>query len=907
MKKAILFLLLLVSANSFAQIHRVAVYDFCTPSSLTPAITPGTENGDFVKTTNTIFKNGQTNISFKAGSQPIGSEYVTIIRNDQTSYYLRVTATTTMTFGCNEDSKLDSIRISDLSIIGDLHLAEGQPGYQDPYRSYKFWKSDEGKSTTNVSFFNSAQASQLQQIYVYYTTPSETLVPSSNISTGSVLDSFGSLVLTFDTPVYQASSSKLTMSNGTSSQDLNVSVSGKVVRITPANKVEDDGTYTITIPAKTFKNSEGFENKALTYTFTVKAPKNTFTFSSVTPAEGTYQKLPLEFTLHYDNAIGGVENTDFYVTKNGEDFCALTVEKTAEKTVTLKMSNLENEITEKGVYKIIIPEKTIFNLMKGNTSRERYNPAFTLTYVIDDSETMKLAKDLINASGLGFPAENSTARQALVALVNAENTPTDEQLQVAIDNFYKEGNVTLPTTGKYYHIAAVNNSGKRLYLYYNNNAVSLTTNKNEATAFYATNNGDGTLSFQTPSDDKYLHVLTNINDVYDGTSSKNVTDDVTSNVKNLTWSKFTNEEVEAQKVFGLFSFQGSLGKGGDGVEVSTYASVDFTKQKVNSTPGSTTLLFTENVSTAFELEETSKPADAIKTVETAYSITPDIVSDNQQTLTLTFPKVAKISLADDANIYFTSQSSSTVIAKAQLTANGDNAFTVALNNLSKGKYALVLKEGAFHYMLDGNEVKTQTIRYTFEIGKNGSGEDAGINYDLSRFKLIPSNDVIKDTDFNDFCICVHKSNITDLVADPNMEVRIARYDNNATIRSGRLVKSTRDDMPDYYILKLVFDNPIQEGELRKDDYAVVLLAGTFGDANFGQYLQDKTSISPSLCHANDRETYTYTVDNDAVTGIDEITTDSDKPSVIYDLMGRRVQNMSRPGIYIVNGKKVVKK
>ena len=54
-------------------------------------------------------------------------------------------------------------------------------------------------------------------------------------------------------------------------------------------------------------------------------------------------------------------------------------------------------------------------------------------------------------------------------------------------------------------------------------------------------------------------------------------------------------------------------------------------------------------------------------------------------------------------------------------------------------------------------------------------------------------------------------------------------------------------------------------------------------------------------------TYTYTVDNDAVTGIDEVTTDSDKPSVIYDLMGRRVQNMSRPGIYIVNGKKVVKK
>ena len=66
-------------------------------------------------------------------------------------------------------------------------------------------------------------------------------------------------------------------------------------------------------------------------------------------------------------------------------------------------------------------------------------------------------------------------------------------------------------------------------------------------------------------------------------------------------------------------------------------------------------------------------------------------------------------------------------------------------------------------------------------------------------------------------------------------------------------------------------------------------------------------MSPSKCKVNPVMRIVYKVNNDKATSIDEITTDSNKPSVIYDLMGRRVQNMSRPGIYIVNGKKVVKK
>lgn len=50
----------------------------------------------------------------------------------------------------------------------------------------------------------------------------------------------------------------------------------------------------------------------------------------------------------------------------------------------------------------------------------------------------------------------------------------------------------------------------------------------------------------------------------------------------------------------------------------------------------------------------------------------------------------------------------------------------------------------------------------------------------------------------------------------------------------------------------------------------------------------------------------YRFDLDGTTGITEVET-NDADAVIYDLTGRRVQSMSRAGIYIVNGKKVLVK
>ena len=210
---------------------------------------------------------------------------------------------------------------------------------------------------------------------------------------------------------------------------------------------------------------------------------------------------------------------------------------------------------------------------------------------------------------------------------------------------------------------------------------------------------------------------------------------------------------------------------------------------------------------------------------------------------------------------------------------------------------------------NGKTVQTQLIQKEFTIGKSGSSDDGKFNETYNQFIVKPSvnSDYIKDSDLNNFTIRIINGDYSGLVADPSKTVRVAKYSNNYTMATGHFEACPEDEAPGYTVIKLLLDNPIIEGSFAPSTYSVVVEAGTFGDANFGKYLADKTSVSAQSCLVNSRRNFDYIVNNDKATGIDEVTTDSDKPSVIYDLMGRRVQNMSRPGIYIVNGKKVVKK
>ena len=66
---------------------------------------------------------------------------------------------------------------------------------------------------------------------------------------------------------------------------------------------------------------------------------------------------------------------------------------------------------------------------------------------------------------------------------------------------------------------------------------------------------------------------------------------------------------------------------------------------------------------------------------------------------------------------------------------------------------------------------------------------------------------------------------------------------------------------------------------------------------------DKSATTLDAIDTNSQWKVVMVVDN---TGIDEVTSDSEK-SIIYDLTGRRIDEITAPGIYIVNGKKILVK
>lgn len=187
-------------------------------------------------------------------------------------------------------------------------------------------------------------------------------------------------------------------------------------------------------------------------------------------------------TLSYGESIKDF-SADLIMKKDGENDIPITLKRNAANSKQVDITfDIPEGITEKGIYTIEVPEKTITNQLG-----KLYNPTFVLTYkvgYISDSETMKKAKALLTQKGIGYPAVDSESRVALENLTTATEVPSDEELAKAIARFYKETKVELPTVGKWYYISNLSPAGKSLYLKIDGEGtIGVTEKKDDATAF----------------------------------------------------------------------------------------------------------------------------------------------------------------------------------------------------------------------------------------------------------------------------------------------------------------------------------------------------------------------------------------------------------------------------------------
>lgn len=882
MRLLLSFLLILLSTSVFGQKQKVVTFVFTDPTIL------GLPTANYTDVTDKTFAVGKTEISFSRGLE-LGVWYTH--RNG--SYYLEMNRGSRLFMKGVDGAVLNIVSFS-LETFGDLSPVDTNVGSWDEDKG--IWSCSGNGNITNVGFMNNGKPTLIKSITVTYTEPINVLTPSYDASQLSVA-SFNSLSLSFNSSVTKVGSQSLSITGNGKTYPLSVGISGSKVTLSSSEAITTDGTYTISIPAGYFQNAEGYRNKDLTYTIVVNTPKNTLNYVSVNPTEGEIKKLtsPIMLTFHENLKDFSAE---LIMYKDGEEFAPVKIARSADNGEVVKLSfDIPQGISEKGIYTIKVPEKTIYNLLG-----KIYNPTFTLTYKVGykpvpvDSETMKNAKALLKKCGVGYPAANSESRTNLTALTTAEEIPTDETLQKAIDAFYSETNVETPTPGNWYYISNVGATGSPLYVTAKNNEFGLTSDKSEATAFELVE----PMLFKTING-KYL---------FTGGIEDNADN------KTMTLAKMAVAGVDADKLFGYFSIFGYYKTNKSGEIKNAYASIDRSNMIVSTDDDDNAPVFNDTYSGAFTFTETTKPSEQPTAIDMNCTVSPATVTDTNTSLTLTFTDANTISINSQTEAKLCTEEGTT-IQSLDLRVNEilGNALTVNVGNLQDAKYKILIPAGYVSYTIDGTKYVNNEMHVMFEV-KKGSTVDptpsAEFNYTYAGYLYYPTDDKVKDVDLNKFTIGNVHYNYPEmpqgLMVDETKEILLITEFSGKVIRRGHFKKvasmPTDPDCPEAY--QIEFDTPIAEGELKAGIYIFVIPKATYGDYNFGKYLKNSSFVKASDCYVNEEERFSFSVDNTA-TGINSITTGDNVEKKIYTLQGIRVSKMTTPGIYIVNGKKVVKR
>ena len=926
MKHVLLFFALFLSIGAWALPVKKATFSFSAPWSLSPSYPASafeTSDGSSLKVSDVSFTSGDITLKFNDESNASGDWLAKHTSSNNTTYYTLDMSDNSRMVVTGSGVKILSVTVGKGSMQGGFGIEKGQGGTFNTASSDFCcqWKAD-GATYHSVSFFvsGSGTGAHFNTVTVEYSPKADVLTPSSTtIADGATVSSFSSFGLDFGRNIsLLGGTATLTTPDG-KTQSLSASASGSTLTLGASNAITTDGSYSVSIPTGMIEDAEGYTNTALSYTFTVKKDRATFNPISVSPSEGyqTSMSLTEPITITFDGLIGKVSDKALELKLNGTIVNGITFKISDDHKSIVGTFNVEVPMTDFGTYTLTIPEGYVHNAAYNVEDADRWNKAVTYSWLVSnkkpDTETMKAAKSLLAITGVGYPATDSEARKALSDLVNAETTPSDEDLKTAMANFYKETNVTLPEDGKYYKISGVNEKGAKLYLTYDGTAVKLSSSQTDAYSFKAESKGDGKVAFST-LDGKYLHLLTQF-DTYTGTSPKNVTTAYDASVNDLTLARLSVENTDPEKTFGTFSVKGSLGKDpATSNEDMAYDLLDFTLNSILTNPKYNKLFFNENVSSAFVFEESTKPAE--ESVDVDVTLTPSTIKSLSEEMRLSFTHNNGVKLKDGIVPTVTDENGNAVSgASATITPleNSDMDFVVKVSGITKeGTYKLVFPKGTFSFVDNNKQIASNELTETFTLSTSSTPDPtptptpSDFKHYLQWEKLPAESgsqaEYPKDY-ISQYIVLIDRKQTTGLVGNPKARVELVEFNNNSLVGYGHFEADPEHTDDTNYALKLVWDQPIDMVHVRTTDYTFKIPEGAFGDSNYGKYLNNPSSIKSSECTVNDSFQRTYSI-NTTLTGIREINTDTNAQKVIYDLQGRRVEHVTKAGVYIINGKKL---
>lgn len=970
MKYLSLLLFFLFSLSSFADTQeRKATFDFTKPQSLYPSITPGPNAGDEVRITDKklcpCINDKSITLSFIQGAYRVGATLAT--HNEYYNYvnYLYVSRTTTLVFDGGENY-ITCIHFKGLN-VGDL--SPKTEGNYDVHNN-TWTDASNVPSAHRVEFEVSGDSwPELTHIEITYQKPMDTLVPTDfSIADGSSIYSFKDFAVTMSQPLKEYDKSNPIIIKGQKwipEQEVSVAMDGNVATLfVPAEIVKpidkDVDVLDVTIPSGALVAEDGTYNKALHYSFKLVRKVDSFEFTSISPEQGKIDELQ-NINLTFPTACHiDANDKDVYLYKNGTQVDKMKVEKTDNNVVRL---STEFSYKKPAIYEIKLPKGLIcdFNYDataadKGLSKNMTYNPETTLRYNVgnymteEDIQKLKQpvfdaiakrdaavtkAKDYIAHNGVGYPTADSEKRTALQTVIDAN--PVQENYDVTIEDiegqvndwnakttaveaaitaFVADQTVTMLTEGKYYTIANVAKDGSKLYLAYDKGAVSLTSNASKAMAFLYEKQEDGNFTFATP-DHTYLHVLkpdTEEANAYLFTNANSVTKTYDKDVNDLAVAKFAAEDVDAADVFGLMSIHGAVGyilEGKENVRKEGFSTVN-TTDKVAYLDKENKASFTDGLSSAFFFTESEKPEDIIPEVEYALTPASGTTVESLNTVTIAFDNISDVTCNKESVVLTKSGSQAGVTPVSVDRSDDGKSFTFHFKNVENGVYTLVMKNGAFTYMFKDKTVTVDEITSTITVTK---GYDFIYNYNdgsasMGQYLGSKTGNLI-DFPIEQIGILGLSQQYGHINIDGTKTIQLVEYPSGNLVLTGHFDVENLQDvyMSDGKTLVECIawfkpDTEIDYSKLDRIHYQYVIPAATYGDANFGKYLKDKNSVSKSDCRVNGKYVIDVYIDNNA-TGIDTI--ESEKNVVIYDMMGRRVSKITKAGVYIINGKKYIKK
>ena len=617
-------------------------------------------------------------------------------------------------------------------------------------------------------------------------------------------------------------------------------------------------------------------------------------------------------------------------------------------------------LTQNGIYTLTIPAKTVYNkcYKAGYEGGEKWNDVISLEFrvgnvYIPTTEIVEKANAALALTGLGYPKADAVER---VALRNALNDAlnnyngSEEEMNALINAFYASTDVVLPENGNYYTVANLMKNGTKSYLKYSDGAVTLTTAKDEAAHFLVTKTAQGKYVFSVNG--AYLHTLMPV-DQYIGTSSKNVLPEYNAEVNDITVARLVVTDVDNTETLGKFSLFGAIGRFEEGTEM-LYA-YSLVKNGVINVPN-TKNWYTDQTSTAFVFDETTQPDP-----ETVYSVSPVSGTTLTSVSDITVTVVGVKGLARNAakDIYFGGNTVNSVSVTG-------NVITLTPYFESDGSYTLLIPKGAFTYQYEGRTIDVPQITATYNVvmsdnfsydftahyGVHSSMVDEGTHHPLdfnnfyiyynsisaeeeTGFAINPQVNLCKLHDYNTGVIVAEgtfraesskhlvrtdkvffRKNDTGEYAEVGVivnELSSTLYDvrhaDGSKKRYTYNAKTDKIENRDYYEythkLYYVFPQKFTAQNLRDSRYGFIAVRGSFGDENFGRYLDNPSSVLRSDCHLIEQMGLYYNSSKNALpTGIENVEA-MPESDVLYDLTGRKVGSTNVPGIYIKNGKKII--